>query len=185
VKQGRRQSWTNHGQTMAEKLVVSDLDNPNLSEELASQERVKQRLLLRSPFQVVLFRHDFIRMGHLRRAETLRCPEIYILGERENYGTPRLAETDHSRRKARVEAKSNELGRFKELAGNGKMDVVFRKFYSDEWVEFWTYMTENGLNRVCKTRFRPALCCKSYLKRALFTLAKDVLRANPGLQIGA
>jgi hypothetical protein len=41
------------------------------------------------------------------------------------------------------------------------------------------------LNRACKTRFRPALCCKSYLKCALFILAQDALRANQGLQIEA
>jgi hypothetical protein len=91
-------------QKMDDLQDYQDLDYPNHVEILSSQERVKNRLLQEGPFLVVLFRQDFTQMEPIHMAETLRCPEIYILGNRENYGIPRRIGTDRARRRERTTA---------------------------------------------------------------------------------
>jgi hypothetical protein len=79
-------------------------------------------------------------------AETLRCPDIYILGDRENYGISRLNNTEKSRRRSRTAAKGVEISRFQELAGNGRIEVIFQTRYPDQWQEYKNHMRRRGLN---------------------------------------
>jgi hypothetical protein len=127
-------------------MAMQAEDHPVHVEILASQERVKSRLLHVGPFSVVLYREEFQQMSKPQMAETLRSPEIYILGERENYGIARVNGADKSRRRARAAAKGVEINRFNELAGNGRIEMVFQMGYPEQWREYTNHMRRHGCN---------------------------------------
>jgi hypothetical protein len=79
-------------------------------------------------------------------AETLRCPEIYILGNRENYGISRLIGTEKARRRERTTARGLEISRFRELADRGRVETVFKTCYPDQWQEYKAHMSREGFN---------------------------------------
>jgi hypothetical protein len=115
-------------------------------EILASQDRVKSRLLHVGPFSVVLYKEEFQQMFKPHMAETLRSPEIYILGERENYGISRINGVEKARRRARAAAKGVEINRFNELAGQGRIEMVFQMGYPEQWREYTNHRRRKGCN---------------------------------------
>jgi hypothetical protein len=69
----------------------------DLHRSMIQRMRVKSRLLHEGPFSVVLYLQEFKQMGKAHMEETLRCPKIYILGDRENYGISRLSRANVER----------------------------------------------------------------------------------------
>jgi hypothetical protein len=141
-----RTNFRPHVRQQKGKMAMQAEDHPVHVEILASQERVKSRLLHVGPFSVVLYREEFQQMSKPQMAETLRSPEIYILGERENYGIARVNGADKSRRRARAAAKGVEINRFNELAGNGRIEMVFQMGYPEQWREYTNHMRRHGCN---------------------------------------